>query len=127
MNFVYLHTTYVLSVLIISLNITYTKLWMLRICPRPTSYLNTISTQKRLALNDEIRAESMNVWVHSLGQFVMKKRPLRKGTDMTRCSLGKFLVVPTFVTKCLHYSKAGRDPSGERWNYFSRRLSCNLP
>jgi len=69
----------------------------------------------------------MNVWVHSSGQFGMKKRPLRKGTDKKRCSLGMFLVVPTFVTRCLPIWKAGRDPSGERWNYLSRRLSCNLP
>jgi len=68
----------------------------------------------------------MNVWVHSLGQFGMKKRPLRIGTDMTRCSLGKFLVVPTFVTRCLHICKAGRYPSGEKWNCLSRRLSCNI-
>jgi len=54
----------------------------------------------------------MNVWVHSLGQFGMKKRPLTKGTDMTRCSLAKFSVVPTFVTRCLHICKAGRDSSG---------------
>jgi len=39
---------------------------------------------------------------------------------MTRCSLDKFLVVPTFVTRRLHICKAGRDPSGERWNYLSR-------
>ena len=46
--------------------------------------------------------------------------------DMTRCSLGKFLVVPTFVTRRLHICKAARDSSGERWNYLFRRLSCNL-
>jgi len=32
---------------------------------------------------------------------------------MTRCSLGKFLVVPTFVTMRLHYCEAGRDLGGE--------------
>ena len=58
----------------------------------------------------------MNVWVHSLGQLGMKKRPLRKGTNMTRCSLGKILVVPNFVTRCLHVCKAGRYPSGEKGN-----------
>jgi len=42
--------------------------------------------------------------------------------DMTRCSLGKFLVVPTFVTRRLHVSKDARDPSGEKWNFLSRRL-----
>jgi hypothetical protein len=46
--------------------------------------------------------------------------------DMTRCSLGKFLVVPTFVIRRLHVCKDARDPSGERWNYLSRRLSCNF-
>jgi len=46
--------------------------------------------------------------------------------DMKRCRLGKFLVVPSSVTRCLHICKAARDPSGERRNYFSRRLSCNF-
>jgi len=45
MKFVYFHKTCVLSVLIIGLNITYTKFWILWICPRPTYYLYTISTQ----------------------------------------------------------------------------------
>jgi len=46
--------------------------------------------------------------------------------DMTPCSMGKSLVVPTFVTRRLHICKAVRDPSGERRNYLSRRLSCNF-
>jgi len=46
--------------------------------------------------------------------------------DMTLCSLGKILVVPTFVTRRLHKCKDARDPRGERWNYLSRRLSCNF-
>ena len=37
--------------------------------------------------------------------------------DMTRCSLGKFLVVPTFVTRRLYICKAARDLGGERLNY----------
>jgi len=45
---------------------------------------------------------------------------------MTRCSLGNFVVVPTFLTRRLHMCKAARDPSGKRWNYLSRRLSCNF-
>jgi len=56
----------------------------------------------------------------------MKKSPAGKVMDMTRCSLGKFVVVPTFVTRRLHIRKHSRDLSGERWNYLSRRLSCNL-
>jgi len=50
MKFVYLHTTYVLSVLIIGLNITCTKFWILWICPRPTTYLYPITTQAWLAI-----------------------------------------------------------------------------
>jgi len=46
--------------------------------------------------------------------------------DIARCRMGKFLVVPTFVTSCLLIWIAGRDPSGERWNYLSRMLSCNF-
>ena len=37
--------------------------------------------------------------------------------DITRCRQGKFLLVSTFATRCLHICKAGRDPSGERWNF----------
>jgi len=46
--------------------------------------------------------------------------------DMTRCGLGKFLVVPTLVTMRLLICKAARDPSGKRWNYLSKRLYCNF-
>ena len=71
-----------------------------------------------------------SVW--TFGYIHLARSEWRKGQsvkdkDMTRFSLGKFLVVSTFVTRCLHTWKAGRDPSGERWNYLSRRLSCNLP
>ena len=45
MKFVYLHPTYVLSVLIIGLNINWTTFWFLFICTRPTSYLNTITNE----------------------------------------------------------------------------------
>ena len=46
--------------------------------------------------------------------------------DMARCNLGKFLVVPTFVARLLQVCKDARDPSGESWNYLSRRQSCNF-
>ena len=45
MKLVYLHTTYVLSVLIIGLNITCTKFRIFWICPRPISYLYPMSTE----------------------------------------------------------------------------------
>ena len=78
MKFVYFHKTYVLSLLIIGLNITCTKLWVLWICPRPTSYLYLSQLKTWLALNDEIRVKLIKIWVHSLGQFGMKKSPVRK-------------------------------------------------
>jgi len=56
----------------------------------------------------------------------MKKSPAGKVMDMTLCSLGKFLVVPTFVTRRLHICKDARDSTGERWNYLSRRLFSNF-
>jgi len=46
--------------------------------------------------------------------------------DMTRCNLGKFLVVPTFYARRLQVRQDARTPSGESWNYLSRRLSCNF-
>ena len=45
---------------------------------------------------------------------------------MTRCKLGKFLVVPTFVDSSLHSCNDASDPSSKSWNYLSRRLSCNF-
>jgi len=46
--------------------------------------------------------------------------------DLTRCNLGKFLVVPTFVVGRLQVRVDNRAPSGEIWNYLSRSLSCNV-
>jgi hypothetical protein len=46
--------------------------------------------------------------------------------DPPRFILCKFLVVPTFVDRCYNVSKDARDPSGERWNYFSKRLFGNF-
>jgi len=50
--------------------------------------------------------------------------------DMTRCSLGKFLVVPTFVTRRLHIYKDARDPSGKttkllRYGFQNSLLQAN--
>jgi hypothetical protein len=45
---------------------------------------------------------------------------------MTRCNLGKFLVVPTFVARRLHICNDATDPSGESWNHLSRRPFCNF-
>jgi len=57
----------------------------------------------------------------------MKESPVRRTLrDMTRCNLGKFLVVPTFVTRRLQVRKDARDPSGESWNYLSRIRSSNF-
>jgi len=54
-------------------------------------------------------------------------KPIQKNVmDMTCCILGKFLVVPTFVARRLQGRKDARDPSGESWNYLSRRLSCRF-
>ena len=124
---VYFHTTNVLSVLIICLNLTYTKFWILWFCPRPTSYLYPISTHYMTSA----KWWNTSIGLERLGTFIRPDRHEKdqsgKDTDITRCSLGKFVAVPTFVNRCFHICKAGRDPSGERWNYLSRRLSCNLP
>jgi len=41
---------------------------------------------------------------------------------LIHCILCNFLVVPTFVARCLYIYKDARDPSGKRWNYFLSRL-----
>ena len=127
MKLLYLHRTYVLTVLIVGLNITCTEFWILWIYPRPTSYLYLISTQNMTSA----KWWNTSIAYERLGTFIRPDRIEEKASvkdkDMTRCSLCKFLVVPTFVTRCLHICKAARDPSSKRWNYLSRRLSCNLP
>jgi len=45
---------------------------------------------------------------------------------VTRCNLDKSLVVPTSVVRRLEVRLDARAPSGESWNYLSRRLSCNV-
>ena len=45
--------------------------------------------------------------------------------DLRLCNLGKFLVVHTFVARRLQVRQDARAPSGENWNYLSKRLSCN--
>ena len=47
----------------------------------------------------------MNVWVHSLGQIGMKKRPVRNRYGYDTLQLGQFLAVPTFVTDASIYAK----------------------
>jgi len=128
MKFVYLHTIYVLSVLIIGLNITCSKFWILWICPRPTSYLYPISSQNMT------RAKLWNTSIayERLCTFIRPVRHEGKASEeririWTRCSFCKILVVPIFVTRCLNKGKACRDPRGERCNYLSRRLYCNIP
>jgi len=46
--------------------------------------------------------------------------------DLTRCNLGKFLVVHTFVARRLQVRQDATAPSGESWNYLSRNLFCNI-
>jgi len=74
MKFVYLHPTYVKSVLIIGRNITCTKFSILWICTRPTSYLYTLSTQN---MN---RAKWWNTCIASqyLGTFIKTVRDEEK-------------------------------------------------
>jgi len=79
MKFVYLNPTYVLSLLIIGLNITWknSEFYDFALDLHPICTLSQLKTW--LALKDEIRAQRINSWVHSLGQFGMKKSPVRKG------------------------------------------------
>jgi len=105
MKFVYFHKTYVLSLLIIGLNITCTKLWVLWICPRPTSYLYLSQLKTWLALNDEIRVKLIKIWVHSLGQFGMKKSPVRKGCVYDTLQPGQVLISSHFRHQAPPYTQ----------------------
>jgi hypothetical protein len=46
--------------------------------------------------------------------------------DLARCILGKFSIVPTFVARCIDVCTDAREPSGDGWNYLSKRLSSNF-
>ena len=46
--------------------------------------------------------------------------------DLVHCILCNFLVVPTFIARCLYVGKNTRDPSGKIWNYWSRILFGNV-
>jgi len=127
-KYVYFHPTLVLSAVIIGLNITCTKFWILWICTVPTSYLKTISTQNMT------RAKWLNTRI-SYPRFCTFIRPVRHEEKSSQKKLwiwlaaawANFLVVSTFATRCLHMRKAGRDPSGEKWNCLRGSLSLNLP
>ena len=120
-KFVYLHTTFVLSVLIIGLNTTYTKFWILWICPRPTSYINTISSQNMTRpewWNTSIAYERLCTFIRPV-RHEDKATQKRYGYDTLQ--LGQVFSSSHFRHQAPPYMQTGREPSGERWNYFSRR------
>jgi len=47
----------------------------------------------------------------------MKKSPVKKSYGYESMQPGQVLSSFHFCTRCLHICKAGREPSGERWNY----------
>ena len=46
--------------------------------------------------------------------------------DLEYRTLCNFLVVPTFIAKCLYVCRDARDPSCKSWNYCSRSLFGNV-
>jgi len=46
--------------------------------------------------------------------------------DLVHCIVCNFLVVPTFIARCLYVCRHARDPSGKCWNYCSRSLFGNV-
>jgi len=79
MKFVYLHPTYILCVPIIGLNITCINSTICEFAFDLHPHCTLSEFKTWLALNNEIRALLLNVWVHSLSLFGMKKCPDRKG------------------------------------------------
>jgi len=91
MKFVYLHPTYVLSVLVIGLNITWPNSSFCEFA-RDLHPICTLSQLKTwLALSYEIRAKRLNIWVHSLSLFGMKKSPVIKGYGYDTLQPGQVL------------------------------------
>jgi len=127
MKFVYLHTTYVLSVLIIGLNITYTKFWILWICPRPTSYLYPTSTQNMT------RAKRWNTSTayERLGTFIRPVRHDEKASqeryEYDTLQLGQVVSSSHFRHQVPPYMQSRQRSYRRKMAYFSRRLPCNLP
>jgi len=107
-KFVYLQTTYVLSVLIIGLNITCTNFWILWICNQPTSYLYTISTHNMTRTKWWNTSIVYNIWLHSLAQLGMKKSPVRKSYGYDTLQPGHVLSNPHFRHKAPPYMQSGQ-------------------
>jgi len=102
LKYVYLHTTNSLSV----------------------QYMNS-KHDSRLVMKYAYRGSTLSFKL--IGHFGMTKCNSHENVmNMTSRILCKFLVVPTFVARRLHSFKDARDPSGETWNYLSRRLYCNF-
>jgi len=40
--------------------------------------------------------------------------------DLVHCILGKVLVFPTLVARCIYVCEHAREPSGKNWNYLSK-------
>ena len=91
MKLAYLYRTYVLSVLIIGLNITYTNFWILWIYPRPTSFVYLISTQNM----NSAKWWNTSIAYERLGTFFRpdrhEERPVRKRYGYDTLQLGQVL------------------------------------
>jgi len=66
----------------------------------------------------------------SLGTFISPVRDEEKPSQgrlwIWFTAAWQVLSSSQFLTRRLHIRKTARDPSGERWNFLSRRLSCNF-
>jgi len=82
----------------------------------------------RAVMNHVYSGSTFSFFIYYISYASKAGRKEQSGNlmDMTRCNLGKFLVVPTFVARRLQVRKDAREPSGESWNYLSRRQSCNF-
>jgi len=78
-KFVYVYPTYVLSAPIIGLNITCTNSTFCEFASDLHPHCTLSQLKTWLALSYETRALCLNIWVHSLSLFGMKKSPVRKG------------------------------------------------
>jgi hypothetical protein len=97
---------------------------------KPICSVYELHTQ--LAISNGIRLYGTDFWIHSLVYSCMtskartKAQDLETVMDLVHCIQGNFLVIPTFVARCLYVCKDARDPSGKRWNYLSKSLIRNL-
>jgi len=122
MKFEYLHPTYVLTFLIIGLNITCqnSEFCEFALDVQPICTLPQLKTW--LSLKEEIRAQPINFWVRSLGQFDITKSPVRKSYGYDTLQPGKVLSSSHFRHQAPPYMQSRQRSKRRKMELFVEKV-----